>query len=368
MIGALSRRTIGSVSETTNTTGGTGELVQLSYFAEMAKDIAAADTIRGTLDQIMYHVGTIFAPANWSLLLKDRQSGDLRFTLITGSAVDTLKGKTVPKGVGIAGWVAERGVPLIVEDVRKDSRFEGSYDEIAGFETRSIIAVPLKTNTEVFGVIELINTLEERAFTPLDLKFLTTIAEFGAIAIEKAYYLNALKRISNQDALTGLLNRRSFERIYRRELERLDRTGRAFSILLIDMDGFKAINDRWGHNEGDKALRLVAAILKQETRKMDVVARHGGDEFIVLLPETKRSEADRILDRIRSSLRTASQELDYSLSASIGIEVATESRGDPLGLADRRMYDEKRQKQERNIDSLADNLGEFFQEEEEGPE
>jgi diguanylate cyclase (GGDEF)-like protein len=351
------------VSDAPNYDGSTDELVKLGYFAEMAKDIAAARTIRQTLDQIMRHVGEIFAPANWSILLRDRQTGDLRFTLITGSAVDSLTGKVVPRGRGIAGWIAENGMPLIVEDVTRDSRFDNSYDQIAEFETRSIIGVPLKTETEVFGVIELVNTLEERAFTPLDLKFLTTIADFGAIAIEKAYYLNALRRISSHDSLTGLLNRRSFERLYRRELERLGRTGRRFSVLIVDMDEFKAINDRWGHAEGDRALQRVATILKGETRKMDILARFGGDEFVVLLPETTQQQSQQIVKRIRNAISYASREVDYTLSASIGVREAAKDEADPLGLADQQMYEEKRRKQERTIDSLAENLEEFFEEE-----
>ena len=354
---------MGSVSDAPKYDGTTEELVKLGYFADMAKDIAAARTIRETLDQIMRHVGAIFAPSNWSLLLRDRQTGDLRFTMITGSAVDTLKGKVVPRGKGIAGWIAEHSMPLIVEDVRQDSRFDDSYDRIAGFETRSIIGVPLKTATEVFGVIELVNTLEERAFTPLDLTFLTTIAEFGAIAIEKAYYLSALRRISRHDSLTGLLNRRSFERLYHREQERLNRTGRSFSILLVDMDEFKAINDRWGHAEGDGALQKVAQILRYHTRRMDTLARYGGDEFVVLLPETTQQQSDQIVKRIRNAISYASREVPYTLSASIGIREARKEEADPLGLADQQMYEEKRRKQERTIDSVANNLEDFFEEE-----
>jgi len=354
---------MGNVSNASTGEFGTEDLVRLSFFADMARDISETKTIRETLNQIMHHVATIFAPTNWSLFLRDRKTGELRFAVVTGSAVDVLKGKTVPRGQGIAGWIAENGEPLIVEDVRRDRRFDESFDRVAEFETRSIIGVPLKTQNDVFGVIELINTLEARTFTPLDLKFLTTIAEFGAIAIEKAYYLNALKRISSQDVLTGLLNRRSFERLYRREMERLQRTGRSFTLLLIDMDGFKQINDRWGHAEGDKALRLVAGLLKRECRKMDVAARYGGDEFVVLLPETEGEQAKSVVARIRAGLDAASAELSYALGASIGIQQAGPKDGDPLGLADQRMYEEKRRKQERTIDSVAEHLGEFFDEE-----
>jgi predicted signal transduction protein with EAL and GGDEF domain len=145
---------------------------------------------------------------------------------VTGSAVDALKGKTIPRGRGIAGWIAENSEPLIVEDVRRDRRFDEFFDRVADFETRSIIGVPLKTQNDVFGVIELINTLEARSFT----------------------------------------------------------------LLLIDMCGFKEINDTFGHAEGDTALRLVAELLRKERRKqertIDSVAEHLGE----FLDEESRAE------------------------------------------------------------------------------
>ncbi len=340
-----------------------GDLVRLSYFSGMAKDLASARSINQTLRRIMHHVGTIFAPTDWSLLLRDRTTGDLRFTVVTGGPANSLMGKVVPRGRGIAGWIAEKGLPVIVEDVTSDERFDDSFDRLSGFRTKSVIGVPLKTESGVFGVIELINALEERAFTRMELQFLTAIGEFGAVAIERAYYLNALRRISETDALTGLLNRRSVNRAYNRERERLDRTKRPFSILVIDMDRFKEINDSHGHAEGDRVLQLVAEVLRKTTRKVDVVGRHGGDEFVVLLPDSEASQAEALRERLQVALEAATASLPYRVRASIGIHEARPDDTDPLGFADLEMYGEKRRKQEQTIDSLADNLEQFLREE-----
>ena len=324
--------------------GSTDELVKLGYFAEMAKDIAAARSITGTLDQIMHHVGAIFAPANWSILLRDRQSGDLRFTLITGSAVDTLKGKIVPKGKGIAGWIAENGMPLIVEDVRRDSRFDDSYDRIAGFETRSIIGVPLKTATAVFGVIELVNTLEERAFTPLDLKFLTTIADFGAIAIEKAYYLSALRRVSSHDSLTGLPNRVAFFAALRRRLETAARDGATVAVGFIDVDELKRINDGHGHAVGDAVLESVARRLAGTARVDDVIARLSGDEFAFVSAPTAGSLeldglAERLIDAACRPVRAGGAVVPVTISLGLVRYPGDATTADDLiAAADRAMY------------------------------
>ncbi len=339
------------------------DLIRLSYFSDMAKDLASATSINETLKRIMHHVGSIFAPTDWSLLLRDRATGDLRFTVVTGGPASSLMGKVVPQGRGIAGWIAEHGLPVIVEDVTTDERFDDSFDRLSGFRTKSVIGVPLKTESGVFGVIELINALDERTFTRMELQFLTAIGEFGAVAIERAYYLNALRRVSDTDALTGLLNRRAVDRAYNRERKRFERTKHPFSVLVVDMDRFKKINDTHGHAEGDKVLRLVAEVLRKTTRKVDIVGRHGGDEFVVILPDSGEGQAAALRDRLLSALKEATAELPYEVQASIGIYEARSGDSDPLGLADLGMYEEKRRKQERTIESVADNLQEFLQEE-----
>ena len=179
------------------------DLVKLSFFADIGKSILEATTIEQTLRVVMERIGAIFAPLNWSLFLRDARTGALRFAVVTGSGADQLRGKSIPRGKGVAGWIAENGQSVIIEDVSRDARFDPSMDQITGFTTRSIIGVPLRTRKGVFGVIELVNKLDGRAFTPLELMVLTTIADFAAIAVEKAYYFRALRRIATSTRSPG---------------------------------------------------------------------------------------------------------------------------------------------------------------------
>ena len=226
---------------------GLSEYVQLSFFAEIGKAIASASTINETLKVVMGQIGDIFAPLNWSLLLRNPKTGELTFNVVIGSGVDKLQGVVIPKGRGIAGWIAENGQAIIIKDVANDKRFDSSMDQRVGFKTESIIGVPLKTRNRVFGVIELINKLDGKAFSPLELKTLITIADFTAIAIEKAYYYQALKKIALIDPLTGTNNRRNMIHFLEREIDRCHRMNTILSVLMMDIDKFKEINDNYGH-------------------------------------------------------------------------------------------------------------------------
>ncbi|MDY7029695.1 MAG: GAF domain-containing protein, partial [Spirochaetota bacterium] len=144
-------------------------LVKLSFFSEIGKAITSANTVNQTMEAVMEQIGKIFAPTHWSLLLRDSKSGELKFTIVVGSGVEQLKGKVLPRGRGIAGWIAENGQSLIVEDVKKDTRFDPEIDRETSFTTNSIIGVPLKSRGTVFGVIELINKIDGTRFTALEL-------------------------------------------------------------------------------------------------------------------------------------------------------------------------------------------------------
>ena len=122
-----------------------------SFFLEIGKPLAKAKTIKETLEVLMYQVGTIFQPMNWSLLLKDPKSGDMIFTVVVGVNKEKLQGVRIPKGEGIAGHILNTGESLIVQNVEEDKRFSMRIDESTGFKTQSIIGVPLKTDDKIFG-------------------------------------------------------------------------------------------------------------------------------------------------------------------------------------------------------------------------
>lgn len=318
------------------------DLVKLSFFSEIGIAIASARTLEETLQAVMDHIGRVFAPEHWSLLLRNRKTGELTFSLVTGSAADTLKKRVLPRGHGIAGWIAENAQPAIISDVGADSRFDPAMDKLADFETRSIIGVPLVAKNEVFGVIELINKLDGARFTALDLKVLGTIADFAAIAIERAYYVRVLKRVAMLDPLTNVYNRRVFSRYLERETARVQRHGTTFAMLMIDIDEFKLINDRHGHTVGDDVLKTVAQVTQQVVRKVDIVARYGGDEFVVLMPDSDQQAADHVCERIRQSIESELRAWAVKPTVSIGVHIATkETVDDIIAHVDAAMYREK---------------------------
>jgi diguanylate cyclase (GGDEF)-like protein len=171
-------------------------------------------------------------------------------------------------------------------------------DKYSGFETRSVIGTPLKTDEKIFGVIELINRIDEGKFSDQDLKILSSIAEYAAIAIERSYYNQALKNLATKDALTGLKNRWSFERAVSNKDEVLRRYGTIFSMLIIDIAGFWKI---YGPDETslmDDLIKDLAQVLTSTKRREDEIFRYGEETFVLLLPQTYSDGADIAKDRI----------------------------------------------------------------------
>ncbi len=339
----------------------TEDLIRLSFFTDMARDIASATTLEETLDEIMHHVGAMFTPRNWSLLLRDSDTNELVFTLVTGGdEVKTLRGQRIAPGRGIAGWIAENRRPLVIADVTVDPRFDPSMDELSNFKTESIIGVPLVSRDEVFGVIELVNKLNGEPFTALDLKVLSTIADFAAIAIEKAYYLNALHSMALEDELTGLANRRALTRTLDHEIPRVRRTGETLAMLMVDVDDFKNINDTRGHVLGDEVLKHLARTLSGNVREMDTVCRYGGDEFVIVMPATTEEEARDVRNRILSALDDDEHKPDVPYTVSIGVHAAGPEAVETLfEKTDVRLYRDKEQKRDSGIDRMSRHLTEF---------
>ena len=294
------------------------EYVQLSFFADIGKAITSTGSIQGLLDEVMDQIGAIFAAEYWSLFLRNSKTGELTFSVVVGSGVEKLRGVKIDRDKGVVGWIAENGRPVIISDVKKDTRFDRSMDKMTGFTTKSIIGVPLKSRGRVFGVIELINKLGGGSFSALELKTLTTIADFTAIAIEKVYYMRALRRVALVDSLTGVYNRRNMMRFVEREIDRGRRQGAELSLLIVDVDRFKEINDNEGHLAGDAVLKELAAMLRASVRKIDLVCRYGGDEFVVIMPDTNETAATEARRRITSELERLKSPKGAQVSVSIG--------------------------------------------------
>ena len=157
-----------------------------------------------------------------------------------------------------------------------------------------------------------------------------------------------MAKLARQDPLTGMANRRSFDESLEQELERVNRYGRALSILFIDADRFKAVNDDYGHTAGDDALKELGSVMRDCLRPADLPSRWGGEEFVVLLPETSSVEALRAAERIRASVERHEFSFDgeKGLTCSIGASSCSDDAGGARGLlrlADDAVYDAKRE-------------------------
>jgi diguanylate cyclase (GGDEF)-like protein len=258
----------------------------------------------------------------------------------------TMPDFTLAPGEGVAGKVFATGEPAWIPDVRSSPDFP--HHEGCGADVRSLMCVPLVSKGKNTGVLMLYHR-EPNAFEPEMIPTMEVLASYLAIAIENAGLFGRVKSLAEKDSLTLLHNHGSFHEKLAIELERANRYVRPMAVIMLDLDRFKEINDRYGHATGDRVLALVAGALGAHLRKTDIAARYGGDEFAVILPETDLSSAAVIAARIAEGISSIRLDIGgesvVSFTASVGYASCTHDapgRGEILNVADRLMYDSKR--------------------------
>ena len=275
---------------------------ELAVLNEIGKALTSSLDIGEVMHVILAKVSELLKPSNWSLLLKDQATGELYFHAAVGAGSDRLLGMRLQPGEGIAGWVAQNNQPLLVKNVHADPRFASRFDKASRFHTKSILCVPLTFKDRTLGVIELVNGPNDGAFHEEDLKILGTVAEFSAIAIENARNFHKVQELTVLDDHTGLFNSRHLKRSLEQEVMRATRFGHPVSVIFFDLDYFKRVNDSHGHQAGSQVLHEIGRLLLKTLRSTDVPVRYGGDEFVILLPETSKDQAMECAKRLRGEI------------------------------------------------------------------
>lgn len=258
------------------------------------------------------------------LLVENAENG--RFEVWSGvdRVLEAAGGVSFAPGEGVTGEVAQTGQPLLVQDAQRDSRFLEYKGELGG--VGGLLSTPLKdSGGRVFAVLN-IHRDEPNAFQESDRDLFTAVARNMAPALERVILYDSVRQGAFEDELTGLYNRRYFRDSAERELARARRQGQSLAFLALDLDEFKAVNDRFGHAAGDRILIQLAKVLAGSVRESDLIARYGGEEIAVMLPDTGLEGAVRFGEKLRDRIaREAVVTLDsgkrIGITASVGIAI-----------------------------------------------
>lgn len=339
------------------------KLKNLSILMEINKAVGSTLDFEKLLQIILEKSTELTKASQGSLMIYDEEKLELSIKATKGFHEKIVEQFRIKPGEGIAGWVLKEGEPLVVEDIERDERF--GKKSRPRYKTRSFISIPLKINSRIVGVLNISDKVTGEVFSEDDLNLLLSFANHASIAIERSEYYNkseVLKKISITDPLTELLNRRYFQERLTEEIERSKRYKYPLSLIILDIDNFKNYNDVNGHLVGDEGLKITASCIRNAVRTMDVVARFGGEEFAVILPQTEKDEANIIAERIRKEVEKTYYPMEErqpkgEFTISIGLATYPNDASELLGLinnADRAMYAAKAQGKNRVVSYSSD--------------
>ncbi len=305
------------------------DMLRLVLSERLIEDVLAR--IAQTLDELV---------PSQDIIVWEKRGAELLPVFARGTNARKMLTLSVRVGEGLTGLTALMSLPICSNDAHLDprSRLVPGTEDVP----EAIVCVPLVVHEALIGVLSLYRRGQKRAFSRGEFELACTFADLAAIAIDNAHTHNELERRATTDELTGVANRRGFREVLAREVAAAERYGHPLSLLLFDLDGFKAVNDTHGHERGDEVLRAFARLLKRRARECDLVARTGGDEFVFLLPHATYSEADGITRRLQLVMDERAAELGVTACVGISSFAPNTSPDDLLSEADRRLYKAKR--------------------------
>jgi diguanylate cyclase (GGDEF)-like protein len=298
------------------------------------------DTILRT---IMEHMERFIEAEQWTLLMLDEERQELYYAIAAGREEASLRNLRVKVGEGVAGWVVQHGETLLVPEAQDDPRVKEEHGA-QPHTVRSVIALPLRGRKGTHGAIEIFNPRADQ-LNDYTIAFLHILADHAAIAIENARDVTRIQQLTITDDCTGLYNVRHLYEVLSRELRRCGERELPVSLAFLDLDHFKMVNDVHGHLVGSELLARTGQRLQELSRKHDWCFRYGGDEFVILMPETDAAAALTQATALNRALMETEFQMkngqELRVSASVGVATAP-TDGDTvhtiIGIADTRMY------------------------------
>lgn len=297
-------------------------LYNLSLLYNIGRAMTHISDLKSLLKYILNQAIAVTHAEKGSIMLHDPDTNRLSIRVLAGLEDkvyqervnnNEITCRSFLPGEGVAGKVFESGEAVFINETGGDSAFV----EAASSYVRSISCIPMHVYNETIGVINVTNKKNEAGFSAEDIEMLSAVADQAAVSISKAQ----LWEMAVNDSLTGLNVRRYFMVRLQEEVSRTERYEKTLSVVMTDLDRFKAINDTFGHTAGDQVLKAVGEYLNGSVRDVDSVGRYGGEEFVMLLPETDKASAHRLSERLRKGI--AAMKLDNLPHITISGGVAT---------------------------------------------
>ncbi len=354
LLTAISEQAAVAVENLKNLRASTQRAADLNLLVEVASAVSSELDLHRVFAKIHEQVKRVIDAPLFFVALRSGESDNVTLEyLVEGERVfppaeHSLKGT-------IVGRVIETGRPVLVRNTQERDRLTTKKIGEGPTTVQSIVAVPMNAGGKTIGTIST-QSYEASAYDERHLKLLSAIAEQSAVAVQNAKLYERAKELAENDALTGLPHQRSVQERLAYELKRARRAGARLSLLMMDIDRFKAFNDTYGHPVGDRVLKEVAAILRRVARETDVIGRYGGDEFCAILPETDREQAWRFAERLHAEVTKEPFRIDERQSIPIRLSVGVavypdecEGRDDLVGVADAALYAAKRGEAQKAI-------------------
>ncbi len=326
------------------TDGDAMDSTELEVLYEITRLTQTCDDRQKLFDRLLDLVRQAIPFEYATLFLVHRETKELSIAASKGETVDLIAGVKFDFGYGFSSWVAKRQKPILLSELHRGKR-------PGGIEVGSFLSVPLIVQGELIGVLNLSHP-KARAFGEEHLRMAILAAGQSAGVIQRFLMYEEMSLLAITDDLTGLCNRRHFLDRLKDEIHRSRRYDHVFSIAMLDIDGFKQLNDTYGHSLGDRILADMGKLMRKYVRSSDLAARFGGDEFIVLMPMTGAGQSVLAGERLRMAICDHTFPRRKKLTVSVGVATYPDdgtTASEIFRKVDRALYEAKRQGRNRTV-------------------